>query len=184
MALPGYAYRDPLQQMLDAEARSCKGCAFQTKAWGKETCSKQDQKYGRRCRHYTDREQDMYQAYPRKATVQVAAANDRPRTGLEECLHCWAEWMRRSDRDLGIKGPRSLSDGEAAQMRRENEIAEATDAMMASLRPSHRWAIKKKFELARVWDYPHLDLAVAYDEATQQLEQLLRKNVATRMLFS
>lgn len=56
MTLRQFQYRDPLEQLLRNESRTCKGCAFITKAWGQNTCSKQNQQYGRRCRHYTERE--------------------------------------------------------------------------------------------------------------------------------
>lgn len=125
----------------------------------------------------------MYQANPRKAPARPEAANDRQRDGVEYCLDVWADWMRRDDRDLGIKGARGESDGDAAHARRENEIAEATDAMMKSLVMRHKWAIWKKFGLSRVWHFPNEDLAESFTDAVAALEPLLRKNLATRNCF-
>lgn len=56
MALPTHNYRDPLEQLIEREARTCKGCAFVVRIWGRDTCSKQNQQHGRRCRHYTEKE--------------------------------------------------------------------------------------------------------------------------------
>lgn len=126
----------------------------------------------------------MYQANPKKTPARpVEAANDRQRDGVEYCLDVWAEWMRRDDRDLGMQSVKGDGEGDAAQARRDNEIAEATDAMMQSLGRLHQWSIKKKFGLARVWKYPHADLAQTFAAAVVELEPLLRKNLATRMLF-
>ncbi|WDZ97966.1 hypothetical protein Herbaro_09350 [Herbaspirillum sp. WKF16] len=127
----------------------------------------------------------MYQANPTKRAPArpVAASNDRQRDGVEYCLDVWADWMRRDDRDLGIKGPRGESDGDPAEARHFNDIAEATDAMMQSLVPRHQWAIKKKFGLARVWHFPNADFPTSFAEAVAALEPLLRKNLATRMQF-
>lgn len=56
MTFEQWRYRDPLEQMLQAEARTCKGCAFQQKVFGRDTCAKQNQQHGRRCRHYIEKE--------------------------------------------------------------------------------------------------------------------------------
>ncbi|MRT30875.1 MULTISPECIES: hypothetical protein [Herbaspirillum] len=56
MALPSKSYRDPLEQLIEREERTCKGCAHETKVFNRLTCDKKNQKYGRRCRHYTEKE--------------------------------------------------------------------------------------------------------------------------------
>lgn len=56
MTLNHWQYRDPLEQMIRAEERTCKGCAFQQQVFGRITCAKQNQQHGRRCRHYTEKE--------------------------------------------------------------------------------------------------------------------------------
>ncbi|MFX5530315.1 hypothetical protein ABTD83_20755, partial [Acinetobacter baumannii] len=76
---------------------------------------------------------------------------------------------------------RGESEGDAALARRDNDIAEATDAMMKSLSERQRWAVWQKFGLTTAWRFPNADLAGTYVEAVAALEPLLRKNVATRM---
>lgn len=125
----------------------------------------------------------MFNANAKRAPKPVESMNDRQRDGMEYCLLVWSEWMRKDDRDLGVKSMSSQSEAEAALARQENAIAEATDAMMKSLVPRHQWAIKKKFGLSRVWNFPGADLAQSYADAVAALEPLLKKNVATRMQF-
>ncbi len=126
----------------------------------------------------------MFNANAKRAPKPVESMNDRQRDGMEYCLAVWSEWMRKDDRDLGIKSMSGESEADAALARQDNAIAEATDAMMKSLVPRHQWAIRKKFGLARVWNFPGSDLAQSYADAVAALEPLLRKNVATRMQFS
>ena len=127
----------------------------------------------------------MYQANPRKIMpAPVAAANERQQDGVEYCLQCWQTWMHWDDRDLGMQRWRGYEDAADAELRHINEVAAATDAMMKSLNQRHQWALRKKMGLARVWNYPHADLASSYVEAIEQLEIFLRKNLATRNLFS
>lgn len=125
----------------------------------------------------------MFNANAKRAPKPVESMNDRQRDGMEYCLDVWAAWMRKDDRDLGIKSNSGESEGDAALARQENAIAEAVDAMMKSLVPRHQWAIKKKFGLSRVWNFPNADLAQSYVDAIEALEPLLKKNVATRMQF-
>ena len=108
-------------------------------------------------------------------------------TGVDVCLDRWRWWMGKDDRDLGIKSGRVDGDGtgnsSTYQVRRDVEIAEATDAMIGGLKMIHRWAIMKKLGLSGVWRYPYADLAVTYSEAIEALEPRLRQNSATRLLF-
>jgi hypothetical protein len=112
--------------------------------------------------------------------------------GLDLCLGCWKDWMRRSDTDLGIKSQSTLraeGDGyggeDTSQMRRDNEIAEATDAMIRSMRRSYQWAIRRKCSVVRhdVWNFPNLDYMTEAADACEELEKKLRNNVATRLLW-
>ena len=109
---------------------------------------------------------------------------------LDTCLDCWSTWMRKRDLDLSIRGQMSLrGDGDGygnadtGTARRDNEIAEATDAMIASLAAWQRWAIYRKCGITTVWSFPSLDFMVAAQEACVELEKKLRNNVATRLLF-
>lgn len=109
---------------------------------------------------------------------------------LDYCLDCWKTWMHRTDTDLGAQTHRSLrgdGDGygnsETMAMRRDNEIAEATDAMISSLSAAHRWAVYRKCSVTSVWRFPSLDFIAAAQEACCELEKKLRLNIATRLLF-
>ncbi|NHZ40104.1 hypothetical protein [Massilia aquatica] len=112
--------------------------------------------------------------------------------GLDLCLSCWKEWMSRDDTDLGIKNQSTLrgeGDGygtvDTSQMRRDNEIAEATDAMVRSLKSSHQWAMRRKCGITRgnVWNFHQLDYVAEAQDACVELEKKLRTNIATRLLW-
>lgn len=56
-ALPSRAYRDPLDILIDAENRTCKGCIMKSRLWGVDYCAKDESKSGkklRRCKNYDD----------------------------------------------------------------------------------------------------------------------------------
>lgn len=131
----------------------------------------------------------MATARPRRV-IPVAARIEQ--TGTDLCLACWKEWMGRNDTDLGVKSQSTLksdSDGyggeDTSQMRRDNEIAEATDAMIRSLQRSHQWAIRIQMGVAgmKVWTFPNLDYITEAQHARNALEKLLKNNIATRLLF-
>lgn len=123
-----------------------------------------------------------------------------PPDPLDVCLECWKIWMTRNDGDLGTQRQKLLTsdDGEneeertkrdaesiaaAAKQRWDNEIAEATDAAINSLRACDRWAIYKMSGLSSVWDFPTLDYMTFIQTAKARAEQILRTNIATRALF-
>ena len=123
---------------------------------------------------------------------EVAASAFVKPSGLDVCLDCWKSWMHRSDTDLGIKAQSTLrgeGDGygndDTGQARRDNEIAEATNAMILSLQRSHQWAIRRKCGVTRgnVWAFPQLDYVAEAADACDVLESKLKKNIATRLLF-
>lgn len=68
MALPHYAYRDPLEQLIRAEEFTCRGCALQVRneLFGTVvfTCSLKNadgtpKKHGRRCNQYQEKGRDQ-----------------------------------------------------------------------------------------------------------------------------
>lgn len=134
----------------------------------------------------------MAAARPRRV---IPVADRIEQTGTDECLACWKEWMGRNDTDLGVKSQSTLkSDGDGyggedtSQMRRDNEIAEATDAMIRSLQRSHQWAIRIQMGMAslsnpNVWKFPGLNYVAEAQLARNALEKLLKNNIATRLLF-
>jgi hypothetical protein len=116
---------------------------------------------------------------------------------LDICLECWKIWMGRHDSDLGAQ-QQKLRGGEddgrdpekdsesvaaAAEQRRENEIAEATDAAVNNLRACDRWAIYKMCGVSTTWKFPLLDFMQTAIGAKIELEKKLRLNIATRALF-
>lgn len=110
--------------------------------------------------------------------------------GLDICLDRWQAWMHRNDTDMSVQTMKTLQgdgDGygsdETGAMRRNNEIGEATDAMIRSLKMSHRWAIRKKCGMATEWQFPQLDFMTESIDACCELEKKLRVNIATRLLF-
>lgn len=126
----------------------------------------------------------------RRVRHQAAPIATPKRDGLDVCLDCWRTWMGRNDTDLGAQTQKTLrGDGDGygspdtSQMRRDNEIAEATEAMISSLRTSHRWAIYRKCGIATAWRFPQLDFMSEALDACEDLEKKLRANVATRMEF-
>jgi hypothetical protein len=115
---------------------------------------------------------------------------------LDICLECWKAWMGRHDGDLGAQRQKLRSDDDdkdpekdsesvaaAAEQRRENEIAEATDAAINDLRACDRWAIYKLCGLASAWKFPLLDFMETAQAAKMKVEEKLRVNIATRALF-
>ena len=114
---------------------------------------------------------------------------------LDVCLECWKIWMGRHDGDLGAQRQKLRSDDDkdsdrdgesvaaAAEQRRENEIAEATDAVINDLRACDRWAIYKMCGIATAWKFPLLDFMQTAQSAKIKVEEKLRENIATRALF-
>jgi len=53
MALEFRLYRDPLEILINEEARTCKGCAIEREALGKKYCGL-DKQWGKRCKQYQE----------------------------------------------------------------------------------------------------------------------------------
>lgn len=110
---------------------------------------------------------------------------------LDACLSLWKDWMQLYDKDLGAKTMRGLAGegdgfgGDIHDEQRKNDIkiAEATHAMISSLPQIHQWAIKRACSIARVWNFPNADYKVVYLESRELLEQKLKNNICTSVLF-
>jgi len=182
VTLPRRAYRDPLQILLDREAETCKGCIFAVIVFDRQACSK-GKTFGRRCRQYIEMEGKKM---IRRAVSLADSAWTKPdRTAL--CLDLWRWWMGLNDADLGGKTSRADGDGkgndDTQQIRRDIEIAEATDAVLCGLTMRHRWAILRTCGLATVWRYPNEDLATVFSEAVAVLEPKLKKKYCNAAPF-
>jgi len=129
--------------------------------------------------------------------IRVRKADVKPTAWIKPdqvdyCIDCWKTWIAGDpDKDLGVKTMsmlRGLQDGygssaDEQQQARDNRIGAATDAMIDSLGIFHRWAVYKVCGIGQVWSFPHADLAATYAAARAELEQKLRRNVCTAVLF-
>lgn len=111
---------------------------------------------------------------------------------LDVCLDCWKTWMHGDpDRNLSAKtmsGLTGYGDGhgisaDEAQQVRDNQIGAATDAMIDSLRHIHRWAIYTSCSMTTTWKFPRADLATVAEEAKKELQNKLKNNCCTSVLF-
>lgn len=104
-------------------------------------------------------------------------------------LACWVDFMRADDRDLGVGGMKLTGDGwtskdvHESQRAADLKIGEAVHAMVHSLPSLHRWAIYKSQGLATVWRFPNADFGTTLTTAREELEEKLRKHVATQLYF-
>ena len=106
--------------------------------------------------------------------------------GFAVCIDAWRRLMTVDDTDLGIRTQRALthtSDDDTEQTRQDNAIAGATGAMIDSLSTVHRWAIYQMCGISTAWRYPNLDFFQILPDARNDLENKLKKNTTTRMLF-
>lgn len=116
-----------------------------------------------------------------------------PRTRVDPtsyCLDCWKTWMattsyagRQTMRGLTGNTDGHGTDLYEAQLRHDNEIAAATDAMIESLPRLYVWAIYVSCGVSTVWRYPNASLFEVHREALELLEKKLRANSCTRRLF-
>lgn len=100
--------------------------------------------------------------------------------------------MQQCDRDLGAQTMRGLAgDGDGygsgdvyeAQRRTDMRIGEATNAQIDNLSRIHYWAIYRACSIATAWKFPNADFIVVMEEARDELEKKLRKNICTAVLF-
>ena len=112
-------------------------------------------------------------------------------TPLDVCLSLWVRFLSRNDnKDCGgYKGRDSIlkSDGlkDSEQLYDEQDMieAEAVDACISSLKTHYAWAIKRRCNVATVWRFPQLDFSETLLAAEKELEEKLKKNLATRNYF-
>ena len=85
----------------------------------------------------------------------------------------------------GLAGDGDGYGGDIHDMQRSNDmkIGEATNAMISSLELPQQWAIKRAFDIAKVWRFAQLDYQTVYFNARKELEKKLQKNICTAVLF-
>jgi hypothetical protein len=119
----------------------------------------------------------------------VQPAFDKP-DPYAQLMACWSDYMRTDDRDLGAGAMKLTGEGtdernvHDSQRLADLKMGESVGAMVDSLSSLHRWAIYKSQRLATVWRFPNADYEVILFAARDELEQKLRKNVATRLFFA
>ena len=103
---------------------------------------------------------------------------------------CWLDYMRADDRDLGVGGMKLASDAEPdvnvhdAQRLADMRMGEAVNAMVDSLTVLQRAAIYKSQGLATAWRFGGSNYEAVLLAAREDLEEKLKKNLATRIYFS
>lgn len=125
---------------------------------------------------------------PRSEIVRAKPTSDDP---VALCLELWKEWIVHDpDRDMGIKSMRMLTgddvrnlDPSELKQLEDAKIGAATDAMIGSLSPIHKWAIYRSCSVSTVWNFPNSDFISTAIEARKQLEIKLRKNMCTSVIF-
>jgi len=101
----------------------------------------------------------------------------------------WVDYMRADDRDLGIGGMKLASDAEPdvnvhdAQRAADIKMGEAVNAMIDSLTVLQRAAVYKSQGLATAWRFASSNYEAVLLQAREDLEEKLRKHVATRLYF-
>ena len=104
-------------------------------------------------------------------------------------MECWVDYMRRDDGDLGSRGMELTGDGSTAKDVHESQrladlkTGEAVGALIDGLAPLHRWAICKSQRISKGWRFPNANYSTTLLAARTELEEKLKKHVATRMYF-
>ena len=132
-----------------------------------------------------------YAATLRRAPKEKPAnqAFDRP-DPYATLMACWVSYMRTDDRDLGSRGMRLASDAaadrdvHAEQHLADLKMGEAVNAMVDSLTIQHRWAIYRSQGISTTWRFANANYEDVLLAARDDLEEKLKKNVATRLYFS
>lgn len=108
------------------------------------------------------------------------------------CLTIWQTWMSKNDRDTGYASMRFMASdydaygeegSDSVYARRDNEIGSAVDASVDCLSTHEIWALKKHCGIARLWPFKGEVFDIVLNRAMENLEALLRRNIATRTLF-
>lgn len=104
-------------------------------------------------------------------------------------MACWLDFMRTDDRDLGIGGMKLVGDAEPdvsvhdAQRAADLKMGEAVNAMVDSLTVLQRAAIYRSQGIATAWRFASSNYEAVLLQAREDLEEKLKKNLATRIYF-
>jgi hypothetical protein len=76
-----------------------------------------------------------------------------------------------------------FGDPDSLDMKRDNEIAIATDRAIDCLSREQAWAIRKARGIVKLWQFPNTDYAKTLEKALSILEFKLSNHIATWSLF-
>nr|WP_314540096.1 hypothetical protein [uncultured Massilia sp.] len=102
----------------------------------------------------------------------------------------WVDYMHTNDRDLGAGGMKLATDAEPdvnvhdAQRKDDMKMGEAVNACVDSLAVLQRAAIYRSQGLATAWRVGASNYETVLLRAREELEEKLKKNLATRIYFS
>lgn len=124
----------------------------------------------------------------REARV-IPVYDNRPATALDRCLELWIDSYKHDDLDIGCGSSSKFLVSDAPPSsdhlysRMDGKVADAVDAEVLCL-PTHlRWAIQKCCGITNAWNFPSLVFEDVVVDAKRELENKLRKNIATRVFF-
>lgn len=124
----------------------------------------------------------------REARV-IQVYDHRPTTPLDQCLETWIDSYRHADLDIGCGSSSKFLSGDAPPSsdhlysNMDSNVAKAVDAEVSSLPMHMRWAIQKCCGITTVWNFPSLVFESVVVDAKRELENKLKKNLATRIFF-
>lgn len=120
---------------------------------------------------------------------EVAKPAFRKPDPYAQLMAYWVDYMRVDDRDLGAGGMKLKGDFDEhqdvyeAQRAADLRMGEAVNAMVDSLTVLQRAAVYKSQGLATAWRFASSNYEAVLLQAREDLEEKLRKHVATRLYF-
>lgn len=176
MTLEQWRFRDPLAILLDAEARSCKGCTHSAVAFDRQYCGK-GKKHGRRCGAYQEKQGqgDKGMAQIKRQAVVETLHEQSP---FSMVMALWTQWMRLVDQQA-TSGDANLQDTKDFM-----RLGEAVDVMINDLPRYQWWAIRKSRGICSVWRFPDVAIEDALLKAEEILTPKMRNHIATRRYFN
>ena len=106
-------------------------------------------------------------------------------------IACWADYMRVDDGDLGARGMKLTGDGWTAKDVHESQrladlnLGETVNVLIDSLTVLQRAAIYRSQGIAKAsaWRFGSSNYEVVLLQAREELEEKMKKNLATRTYF-
>lgn len=124
----------------------------------------------------------------REARV-IPVYDNRPTSPLDICLEAWIDSHRHADLDIGLGSSSKFLVSDAPPCsdhlysRMDTKVADAVGVEVSCLPVHMRWAIQKCCGITTVWNFPSLIFENVVVDAKRELENKLKKNIATRIYF-